>query len=182
MPTFPRQTAIYGFLALTLLATTATAQQGTHATLIPQASRTPAPAFQSPGATRQLTDYSGKVVLLNFWATACGNCQLEIPWLIDLESARKSDPFTIVGVSMDTSYNGARSPDQAWTQVKPFVAAHHLNYPILLGDAMLLVSYKIQAVPATYLIDRHGRIAATYAGVADKSDVTANVDKLLAEQ
>lgn len=185
MRTLMCRPAIHSFLALTLLAATATAQQGAHATLIPQASRTPAPAFQSPdpsGTNKQLTDYTGKVVLLNFWATACGNCQLEIPWLIDLESARKSAPFTIVGVSMDTSYEGARSPDQAWPQVKPFVAAHHLNYPILLGDAMLLVSYKIQAVPATYLIDRHGRIAATYAGVADKADVTSNVDKLLAEQ
>ena len=57
-----------------------------------------------------------------------------------------------------------------------------LNYPILMGEAALITSYKLGAVPATYLIDRQGRIAATYAGGIDKSDVDSNINKLLAEQ
>lgn len=172
-------------LALLFVTTSALGQQGAHATIVPQASRQPAPAFQlanSSGANKQVTDYHGKVVLLNFWATACGGCKLEIPWLIELESAHKSDSFTVVGVSMDTSYEGAKTADEAWSQVKPFVLDHKLNYPVLMGDATLITSYKLAAVPATYLIDKQGRIAATYSGVADKSDVDSNIKKLLAEQ
>ena len=153
--------------------------------VLPQASRQPAPPFRLAdvsGTDKQVTDYRGKVVLLNFWATACGGCKLEIPWLIELESAHKSDSFTVVGVSMDTSYEGSKSADEAWSKVKPFVQEHKLNYPVLMGDATLITSYKLGAVPATYLIDKQGRIAATYSGVADKSDVNSNINKLLAEQ
>jgi peroxiredoxin len=83
---------------------------------------------------------------------------------------------------MDTSYEGSKSAAEAWSQVKPFVLDHKLNYPVLMGEATLITSYKLAAVPATYLIDKQGRIAATYSGVADKSDVDSNIKKLLAKQ
>ena len=172
-------------LALVFATTSAHGQQGAHATVLPQASRQPAPAFRLAdvsGTDKQVTDYRGKVVLLNFWATACGGCKLEIPWLIELDSVHKSDSFTVVGVSMDTSYEGSKSADEAWSKVKPFVLDHKLNYPVLMGNATLITSYKLGAVPATYLIDKQGRVAATYSGVADKGDVDSNVKKLLAEQ
>jgi len=172
-------------LALVFATTSAPGQQGAHATVVPQASRQAAPAFQladSSGMNKQVTDYRGKVVLLNFWATACGGCKLEIPWLIELESAHKSDSFTVVGISMDTSYEGSKSADEAWSKVKPFVLDHKLNYPVLMGNATLITSYKLGAVPATYLIDKQGRVAATYSGVIDKSDVDSNINRLLAEQ
>jgi peroxiredoxin len=178
-----------GIFVVVLAALFATAsargQQGLHAAMVPQASRVAAPAFQladASGASKQVSDYRGKVVLLNFWATACGGCKLEIPGLIALESEHANDSFMVVGVSMDTSYEGSKSADAAWGVVKPFVADHKLNYPVLMGDAMLITSYKLGAVPATVLIDKQGRIAATYAGVIDKSDVDANIKKLLAEQ
>jgi peroxiredoxin len=172
-------------LALLFATTSAPAQQGVHATVVPQASRQAAPPFQladSSGTNNQVTAYRGKVVLLNFWATGCGGCKLEIPWLIDLESAHKSDSFTVVGVSLDTSYEGAMSPAQAWSKVKPFALDHKFNYPVLMGDASLITSYKLAALPASFLIDKQGRIAATYRGVIDKSDVDSNIKKLLAEQ
>jgi peroxiredoxin len=159
-------------------------QQDVHATMVPQANRVAAPAFQladASGTKKQVTDYRGKVVLLNFWATACGGCQMEIPALIALESELTSDSFTVVGISMDTSYEGSKSADEAWGMVKPFVADHKLNYPVLMGDAMLITYYKMQALPTTFLIDKQGRIAATYAGVIAKSDVEANIKRLLAE-
>ena len=171
-------------LALAFATTCAPGQQGAHATVVPKASRQAAPAFQladSSGANKQVADYRGKIVLLNFWSTECGGCKLEIPWLIELESAHKSDSFTVVGVSMDTSYEGSKSADEAWSKVKPFVQDHKLNYPVLLGDATLITSYKLGAVPATYLIDKQGKIAAAYGGVVSKSDVDSNIDKLLAE-
>ncbi len=172
-------------LALVFATTSACGQQGVHATVVPQARRQAAPAFQladSSGTNKQVTDYRGKVVLLNFWATDCGRCKLEIPWLIELESAHKSESFTVVGISLDTSYEGSKSADEAWSKVRPFVLDHKLNYPILMGDGTLITSYKLGAVPTTYLIDKQGRIAATYGGVIDKSDVDSNINKLLAEQ
>jgi peroxiredoxin len=172
------------FLALVFATTSAAGQRDVHATIVPQANRKVAPAFRladMSGANKQVTDYRGKVVLLNFWATECGGCKLEIPWFIELESAHKSDSFTVVGVSMDTSYETLKSADEAWSKVKPFVLDHKLNYPVLMGDDTLLSSYKLEALPATYLIDKQGRIAATYLGVVDKRDVESNVNKLLAE-
>ncbi len=69
-------------LALAFATTSAPSQQGAHATVVPQASRQAAPAFQladSSGTNKRVADYRGKVVLLNFWATECGGCKLEIP-------------------------------------------------------------------------------------------------------
>src|ERR1700723_1525352 len=97
-------------LALVFATTSAPGQQAAHATVVPKASRQAAPAFQlaeSSGTNKQVTDYRGKVVLLNFWATERGGCKLEVPWLIEFESAHKSDSFTVAGVSMDTSYEGS---------------------------------------------------------------------------
>ena len=160
-------------------------QRGVDATIVPQASRQAAPALQladNSGTNKPLIDYRGKVVLLNFWATECGGCKLEIPWLIELESEHKNDSFAVVGVSMDTSYEGSKSADEAWSKVKPFVLDHKLNYPVLLGDAALITSYRLGGLPATYLIDKQGRVAAIYNGVIDKSDVDSNIRRLLAEQ
>jgi peroxiredoxin len=186
MRSLSRQSGIPVFFLALLFATTgATGQQNVHATIIPQGNRKAAPAFRladMSGENKQGTDYLGKVVLLNFWATECGGCKLEIPWFIELESAHKTDSFTVVGVSMDTSYEKLTSADQAWSKVKPFVLDHKMNYPILMGDSTLLGSYELRFLPATFLVDKQGRIAASYAGVVDKSDVDANITKLLAEQ
>ena len=186
MRTLSGRSGLLGIVLAVALATpNAPGQQGAHATIVAEASRQAAPAVHladSSGTKKQVTDYRGKVVLLNFWATECGGCKVEIPWLIELESAHKSDSFTVVGVSMDTSYEGSRSAYEAWSKVKPFVLDHKVNYPVLMGDATLITSYKLGAVPATYLLDKQGRIAATYSGVIDKSDVDSNINKLLAEQ
>ena len=171
-------------LTLVFAATSALGQQGAHAAIVPQASRQAAPAFQladSSGTMKQVTDYRGKVVLLNFWATDCGGCKIEIPWLIELELAHKSDSFTVVGVSLDTAYEGSKSAGEAWSKVRPFVLDHKLNYPVLMGDATLITSYRLGVVPTTFLIDKRGRIAATYSGIIDKSDADSNIKKLLAE-
>jgi peroxiredoxin len=79
-------------------------QQDVHALLIPPAGRKSAPAFElatQDGKKMHISDYRGKVVLLNFWATDCGGCVLEIPSFIELEKAHKDKGFTAVGVSMD---------------------------------------------------------------------------------
>ena len=172
-------------LSLALLTPSAHAQQDVHAPLVPPANRKPAPAFHlldETGKTKQPSSYRGKIVLLNFWATTCGGCILEIPSFIDIEKAYQGKPFTAVGIAMDISYDDLKTPDEAWAKVRPFVAKHHLNYPIIMGDTTIASTYKLEAYPATYLLDKSGRIAATYVGVVSKADIESNLNKLLLEK
>jgi peroxiredoxin len=161
-------------------------QQDVHATLTPSANRNPAPAFQlmtEDGTKTQISDYRGKVLLLNFWATDCGGCVLEIPSFIELEKAYKAKGFTAVGVSMDISYEDLKNANEAWARVRPFVAKHGINYPIAMGDDAISRAYALNAFPATYLIDKSGKIAVAYVGVViNKDNVETNLKSLLSER
>jgi peroxiredoxin len=161
-------------------------QQDIHAALIPPANRKAAPAFQlaaENGRKTQLSDYRGKVVLLNFWATDCGGCVLEIPSFIEIEKTYKDRGFTAVGVSMDISYEGLKDANEAWGRVRPFTAKHGVNYPIAMGDDAISKAYALNAFPATYLIDKSGKIAVSYVGVViDKDNVATNIKSLLSER
>ena len=161
-------------------------QQDVHAALTPPANRKPAPAFQlvtQDGTKTQLSDYRGKVLLLNFWATDCGGCVLEIPLFIELEKTYKDKGFTAVGVSMDISYEDLKDANEAWGRVRPFVAKHGMNYPIAMGDDAISKAYALNAFPATYLIDKSGKIAVAYVGVViNKDNVATNIKGLLAER
>lgn len=146
--------------------------------------RTEAPPFRlmdELGRTRQLTDYRGKVVLLNFWATDCGGCRLEIPWLVDIDRAFQNKNVALLGISLDIAYEGLKNDAEAWARVKPFVATHQITYPILMGNDEATHSYDIQALPATYLIDARGRVAAVYVGLINEENVKANINTLLTE-
>ncbi len=180
--------ALAALLTLLVLASAAPlllAQQDVHAALIAANDRKPAPAFDLANATGkkiQVSTYRGRVVLLNFWATDCGGCILEIPSFISIQATHKDKAFTAVGISMDISYEDLKNADEAWGKVTPFVSSHKMNYPILMGDQSVSDAYGLHAFPATYLIDKSGRIAATYVGVVSKDNIEANVDKLLLER
>jgi peroxiredoxin len=160
-------------------------QQDIHAPLTPLAKRKPAPAFAlatENGKKIQVSDYRGKVLLLNFWATDCGGCVLEIPSFIEMQKAYRDKGFTAVGVSMDISYEGLKNADEAWSRVKPFVAKHGVNYPIAMGDDAISRAYALNSFPATYLIDKSGKVAAAYVGVViNKDNVVRNIESLLSE-
>jgi cytochrome c biogenesis protein CcmG/thiol:disulfide interchange protein DsbE len=156
-----------------------------HVNLQPPAQRKMAPAFalrNSAGQTANASTYRGKVLLLNFWATECGGCRAEIPYFVDFEQAYGSKGLAVVGVSMDVMYENLKDAAEAWTRVKPFVQQHKVNYPILMGDDPVSKLYNINSMPATYLIDRKGRVAAAYIGVVvDKQDVESKIRALLQE-
>ncbi len=172
-------------LLWTLMTPALFGQHNVHAALIAPPARKPAPQFRlvgETGKTAQLSDYQGNVVLLNFWATSCGGCILEIPSLIAIEQSYKDKGFTTVGVSVDISYDGLKNADEAWKRVRPFVADSKINYPILMGNDSVVHAYGVNAYPATFLIDKSGRIAATYAGVVNKHNIEANIQTLLSER
>jgi cytochrome c biogenesis protein CcmG/thiol:disulfide interchange protein DsbE len=141
----------------------------------PDAERKVAPDFSlndASGKPIKLSDFKGKVVLLNFWATWCGGCKVEIPELIEFQSKYKSGGLEVVGVSTDTD---------GWKVVKPFVAEKKINYTILLGDDDICKLYGVDAMPETLLIDREGRIAASHEGVLEKGAGESEIKALLQE-
>jgi peroxiredoxin len=121
------------------------------------------------GKTVRLSDYRGKVVLLNFWATWCEPCKVEVPWFVDLQKTYKDD-LVVLGVSFD---------EDGWKSVRPFLEERHVNYPVVLASPELPQQYrKIESLPATLMIDRDGRIAGEHMGLASK----AQYEGLIKEQ
>lgn len=142
-----------------------------------ESARKPAPNFtlkDENGTNVSLADYKGKVVLLNFWATWCGPCQVEIPWFMQFEQQFKSQGFAVLGVSMD---------DDGWQAVKPFITSHKVNYRILLGNDVVGNLYGgLDALPTSFVVDREGRLAYTHVGLAGKNEYLQEIQSLLASK
>lgn len=123
------------------------------------------------GRTVRLSDYRGKVVLLNFWATWCGPCKIEIPWFMEFEQKHKDQGFAVLGVAMD---------DDGWDAVKPYLERQRVNYRVLMGTPELAELYGgVESLPTTFLIDREGRIATVHIGLVGKRDYQDDIDQLL---
>ena len=138
-------------------------QQVTRAELRALADRRAAPSLRLVDASQKvvrLSDFHGKPVVLNFWATECGGCKVELPTLAGLARTYKRDGLAVVGVSMDITYSDLRDATAGWSQVTSFLGTHRLDYPILLDDGSAEQAFGVTALPATYLLDRAGRIAA----------------------
>jgi peroxiredoxin len=133
-----------------------------------------APEFTLKDATGKvvhLADYKGKVVLLDFWATWCGPCNIEIPWFTEFERRYKVRGFEVLGVSMD---------DDGWKAIGPFAARKAINYRILLGDDKTGDLYGgIEALPTAFIIDRQGRIASVHVGLAARKEFQDAIEELL---
>jgi thiol-disulfide isomerase/thioredoxin len=133
-----------------------------------------APEFElkdAQGKAVHLSDYTGQVVLLDFWATWCGPCKGTIPWLIELSEKYRSAGLTVIGISMD---------EDGWQVVKPFVEKMHITYPILLGNKRTAYLYgDVESLPLAFFVDRNQRVAAIHAGAGSRSDFEKTVKLLL---
>lgn len=142
--------------------------------LKPESQRKPAPDFslKDPnGKTVKLSEYRGKVILLNFWATWCGPCKIEIPWFVEFEQKHKDQGFAVLGVSMD---------EEGWDVVKPFLEQHKVNYRVLMGSDQVAQLYGgIDSLPSSFIIDRDGRVASVHIGLVSKSDYQNEINALL---
>jgi peroxiredoxin len=140
----------------------------------PTADREPAPDFSlkdADGRTVKLADYRGKVVLLNFWATWCGPCRIEIPWFTEFETSYKDRGFAVIGVSMD---------EEGWEIVKPYMRRAKVNYRVVIGDDEVAANYGgVTSLPTTFIIDQEGRIASVHVGLVSKADYVNDINELL---
>ena len=144
-------------------------------TMVDAKVRKPAPKFalrDAMGKTAKLKDFRGKVVLLDFWATWCTGCKQEMPWFVEFQKKYGSRGFAVVGVSMD---------EDEWKTLGPFLTEHPVfSYKMLLGSPSVAQEYGAAAsLPDSFLIDKRGKLAATYKGVVDRDAMESNIQALL---
>jgi thiol-disulfide isomerase/thioredoxin len=139
------------------------------------ANRVPAPEFSLTdleGKPLQLTAFRGKIVLLDYWATWCAPCKIEVPHLVELQKKYGSQGLQIIGISMDD--------DSA--PVETFARDLAINYPVALGNAPLAQSYGgVLGLPVAFLIDRNGRIVKRMDGDAKFQGLDSEIARLLKE-
>ena len=126
------------------------------------------------GKPVSLSDYKGKVVLLDFWATWCPPCRKEIPGFVELYNTYKSRGLVVIGVSMDDTEDVA--------DVKTFASKYKINYPILLGfgrDDDLKPAFGELPLPTSFVIARDGRICGRHDGLTAKEQVEREITGLL---
>lgn len=151
-----------------------------------QAVGTAAPAFSLKdlkGADVTMAQQKGKVVLLNFWATWCGPCKAEMPILVKLQKVHGPAGFTVLGVSMDEEGVSAINP---WLKKTTFMVdgkSEPMNFPLLVGTPQMSTAYgEIEALPATFIIDRQGKIVQRIDGPIEFKDIDRTVQPLLAKK
>ncbi|MGE0129010.1 MAG: TlpA family protein disulfide reductase [Blastocatellales bacterium] len=137
----------------------------------------PAPVFalkDIAGNEVKLADYKGKVVVINFWATWCGPCRLETPWLVELREQYKKQGFEIIGVSVDSldEYDPA--------DVSAFIKEHKVSYPIVMASKQVVSDFgPVTGLPTTLVIDRQGKIRYRHRGLISFDDLKGKVVNLL---
>jgi cytochrome c biogenesis protein CcmG/thiol:disulfide interchange protein DsbE len=131
-------------------------------------------ALRDPdGRAVRLSDYRGKVVLLNFWATWCGPCAIEVPWFVEFERRHKDQGFAVLGISMD---------EDGWQVVRPYMSRVGINYRVLLGNDEVASLYGgVDSLPTTFLIDREGKVAKMHLGLVSKSRYEMELNELLGD-
>jgi len=148
------------------------AQQGAGCPVKPQPAKLDFTLKDMYGRDVKLSDYRGKVLLLNFWATWCGPCQVEIPGFVDLQAKYKKQGFEVLGVSVS----------DAREQLPPFAREFNINYPLLVGqdhDDLMEAYGATMAIPVTVLIARNGTICDRYMGIVDLEQVEREIKALL---
>jgi peroxiredoxin len=135
----------------------------------------PAPDFalrDLAGHPVSLAQYRGKAVLINFWATWCAPCQVEMPWFIALQQKYASQGFTVLGVDKDYPEDLAKVPG--------FARKMNLNYPVLYGNEKTYAEYGCcDYLPMSYYVDRAGTVRIATIGLGERDTVETYIRRLL---
>ncbi len=152
------------------------AQQQSQTQQVVDNSSSAAPDFEltdQNGKTIRLSDYRGKVVILDFWATWCPPCRKEIPGFVNLYSQYNKKGVEIIGISLD---------QQGWEVVRPFMKNYNMEYPVSIGDREIVMNYGgIQAIPTTFVVNKKGEIADRVVGYHPPEYFENVINNLLSE-
>ena len=124
------------------------------------------------GKDVKLSAYKGKVILLDFRATWCGPCKLEIPWFVEFQTKYGNKGLQALGVSVDDTVD----------KLKPYVAQLKMNYPVLQGlghDDVQDAYGPLWGIPVTVVISRDGKICAKHTGISSKDSFEREINSLL---
>jgi thiol-disulfide isomerase/thioredoxin len=143
--------------------------------MLKQASIAPDFTLESlDGKSMKLSDLRGHAVLLNFWATYCGPCKIEMPWFVELQKQYGAQGLQIVGVAMD---------DASKEDIAKFAKDMGVNYPILIGKESVGDEYGgIPALPETFFIGRDGKLMDKIIGLKGKGEIEEDIKKALNTQ
>jgi thiol-disulfide isomerase/thioredoxin len=134
----------------------------------------PAPAFtlvNLEGKKVSLSDYKGRPVLVNFWATWCAPCKLEMPWFEEFRTKYAGQRFEILGIAED---------DADKEEIAKAAKKLNVSYPILLTDGKVAPAYGgVDLLPMSFYVDRNGVVETETAGLGTKDEIEANIKKLL---
>lgn len=122
------------------------------------------------GKTLKLSDYRGKAVVLNFWATWCDPCKVEMPWFVELQKKYGAEGLQFIGVAQDDAGKDA---------IMKFANDMGVNYPILQGKNAVGDVYGSVGLPTTVYIGRDGKIIDKVVGLVSKSEIEDNIKKAL---
>lgn len=123
----------------------------------------------------KLSSFKGKVILLDFWATWCGPCKIEIPWFVDLQTRYGKRGLQVLGISVDDKL----------APLKSYAAQYKMSYPVLQGlghDDVLEAFGPMIGLPTTLVISPDGKICATHTGLSSRESFETQIKGLLPER
>ena len=128
-----------------------------------------------------LASYKGHPLVVDFWATWCGPCKVEIPWFVKLHDQYASQGLEILGVSADDLDKD--DPAKLFTEkrdISEFASRMRMNYPVLIDAASVQDAWGgLDALPTTFFIDRNGKVVASTVGLAPRGEIEANIRKAI---
>lgn len=126
------------------------------------------------GKTVHLSDFKGRAVLLNFWATWCPPCKVEIPWFVELQNQYGPQGLTVVGVIVLDDANKDKKLQ--------FVSDMKINYPVLVGTEQVGNAYgNVENLPTTFYIGRDGKVVKSVLGLRSHADIESLVKQALSQ-